>query len=82
VIRTQDEIVADLIMRADILENWARDRKYGKKARDALELAATFFRVAAEHNSRDGEKPFDLSRLEIEFRQTEIGLTVHDGGKK
>ena len=69
-IRTQDEIVADLVARAENLEHSARTARHSKANRLALQLAARVLRVAAEQNSR----------LAVADR-THV-LTIHEGGKQ
>jgi hypothetical protein len=63
--RTQDEIVADLIRRADLLEQSAGnpDIKHTKPNRLALRLCARVLRVAAEQNC---EAQLNVPRIYIE----------------
>ena len=72
-IRTQDEIVADLIRRAETLEHSARHAPHAKAQRIALRLAAHVLRVAAVANSR---VPLQ------ELPEPPPKLIVYDGGKK
>lgn len=95
-IRSQDEIVADLIQRADTLEHSARHAPHSKSARIALRLAAHVLRVAALDNSRvdsfstvrEEFLPQLAGRSTVRAYRAMMGsyrkpdLTVHDGGKK
>jgi hypothetical protein len=64
-IRTQDEIIADLINRADLLEASARSGKHTKHGKIVLQVAARVLRVAALQNSPGYVGPQDDDAAEL-----------------
>jgi hypothetical protein len=64
-IRTQHEIVADLLDRAERLEQSARTAKHTKQNRLILQVAARVLRVAALQNSPGYIGPQDATADEL-----------------
>jgi hypothetical protein len=64
-IRTQAEIIADLINRADLLETSARSGKHTKQGKIVLQVAARVLRVAALQNSPGYVGPRDDNAAEL-----------------
>lgn len=64
--RTQDEIVADLRRRADIIETSARTKAHKRGDKIALLTAAQILRVAAEQNSFSYPEPAERGTAAME----------------